>query len=402
MKNLIKVGLTDCAGSLLPILTWYILGILKDNRYANVFMLTYAFQFAWLLVFRICVAGNVKYEKKLNEMTHSISLTSSFIGLLILSSIVAVIWTNIDNVMTFYGVTDVEYKYFSLFGLVLLVLDYIEYILKYLLQFSNDNRRAAVTCYSYYILRILFVIVLAVSGVSNNVLMIGTVVFCIAMLIVLIMYNHKLFSGVRFKFKIIESIKMAYSSIASNGAMFLIYSFGMCTLEGSEIFLSAYNAMTMATDTQWDILYSSIDTNTSIIVLDGEYEDKKHVMSSNAITYSLLLLATSAIALLIICETLNVNKMFAFVLLLLECAQFPAYALKYVYQAWVECVCPNKLMFILTVSVYLVRIFTLFIVNNEYALSISVAVSAVYGNAMYFIFYMYMRKKYAARQIDCI
>jgi uncharacterized membrane-anchored protein len=59
-------------------------------------------------------------------------------------------------------------------------------------------------------------------------------------------------------------------------------------------------------------------------------------------------------------------------------------------------------MFILTVSVYLVRIFTLFIVNNEYALSISVAVAAVYGNAMYFIFYMYMRKKYAARQIDCI
>jgi hypothetical protein len=297
-------------------------------------------------------------------------------------------------IMSYYGTTDVEYKYSSIFGVVLLVLDYVEYIFKYLLQLDENNKGAALVCYSYYILRILFILLMILLGVSNNQLMLYTVFFCISMLIVIAIINRSLFKGFKFQLKFVESFKMAYASIASNGAMFFIYSLGLGTLEGSEVFLSAYNAMAMATDTQWDILYSAIDTNTTLSVLKGKYDENHNKLMRNSVIYSVLLFISSAIILFFIGITLNIDFKVAFITLLLETCTFPFYAIKYVQQAWIECINPTKMAFFLTISVYAVRIGTMIITNCIYSLSIGLLASAVFGNTLYIIYYLYERKRY--------
>jgi hypothetical protein len=394
MKNIIKIGLTDCIGSLLPILTWYALGSLKDSRFANVFILTYSFQFIWQLIAKVCIVSNVKYEKKLKEQDHSISLTTSIIGLILLVIVVCIFWNNMESIMIYYGVTDEEYKYFSLFGLVLLTLDYVQFNIKYLLQLNENNKGAALVCYSYYILRLLFIILLVALGFSSNQLMILTVLFCTGMLIVISIINKDLFKGFRPKFRIVESIKMSYSSIASNISMFLIYSLGLGTLKGSIAFLTAYNTMSMATDTQWDILYSAVDTNTSLSTLKGTYDSKKSKITKDSIIYSILLFISSLIALAIICLTLNTDYKLAYIFFLMECITFPLYAIKYSHIAWIECTNPTNKAFFLTASVYVVRIVTMIVVNNQYSLSLGVLIAALYDSTVYLIYYINERKKH--------
>jgi hypothetical protein len=238
------------------------------------------------------------------------------------------------------------------------------------------------------------IIALAVIGVNNKTLMISSISFCTSMVTGLCVFNKELFEGYKVKFKIRESFKMAYGSLVSNISMFLLYSLGLGTLSGSEMFLSAYNAMSMASDTQWDILYSAIDTHTSIVTLKGNYEKEKKNLFKNAAIYALLLLSSSIIVLYIICVTLNIDKKMAFIMLFLEMSVLPMWGIRYVMTSWIECASPSKGMFYIGMIVYIVRISMTYLIKNQYALSWGVAYSAIVTTVVYSAYYYYKRKYY--------
>ena len=63
-------------------------------------------------------------------------------------------------------------------------------------------------------------------------------------------------------------------------------------------FLAEYNMMSLCTDTQWDVLSTGIDTNTTLNVADGKYDKSLYYIH---IVYSVILFVSSALLLVIMC-----------------------------------------------------------------------------------------------------
>ena len=68
MKRLLRISFNSAIFSLIPILSWFMLGLLVDKNLVNVFTLTYPLQFIWALMKSIFATGaNISKEKDKNE-----------------------------------------------------------------------------------------------------------------------------------------------------------------------------------------------------------------------------------------------------------------------------------------------------------------------------------------------
>ena len=68
MNRLLRISFNTAFLSLIPILSWFVIGILIDKNLTNVFTLTYPLQFVWLLLKSIFGTGaNICKEKEKNE-----------------------------------------------------------------------------------------------------------------------------------------------------------------------------------------------------------------------------------------------------------------------------------------------------------------------------------------------
>ena len=68
MKRLLRISFNSAIFSLIPILSWFMLGLLVDKNLVNVFTLTYPLQFIYALMKSIFATGsNISKEKDKNE-----------------------------------------------------------------------------------------------------------------------------------------------------------------------------------------------------------------------------------------------------------------------------------------------------------------------------------------------
>lgn len=176
--------------------------------------------------------------------------------------------------------------------------------------------------------------------------------------------------------------------------MLVIYLFGLTDINGTVYFLASYNIMVMCTDTQWDILYSAIDTKTSLEICNGNYKKKNKQMLKQAIAYSILLIISSIIMIIIMRLTKSFNIKTTFILFIIQCIIFPLYAIRYTYESWLRLEYSGIWITIITTAVYVVRITLLFSLQTNYALSISVFIAAVLDVISMIILYNTVRKKY--------
>ena len=51
MKRLLRISFDSAIFSLIPVLSWFALGIIVDKNLTNVFTLTYPIQFVWYVNF---------------------------------------------------------------------------------------------------------------------------------------------------------------------------------------------------------------------------------------------------------------------------------------------------------------------------------------------------------------
>ena len=107
MKRLFRIGSGLFIYSIIPILSWIVLSyILGDNRIANVFSLTYAIQFVWLILRSFFGSGaNVRKEKENNPNS---VWNSIFWGTIFSILIFAIPLIFVDKYIAFFG-QDVEF-----------------------------------------------------------------------------------------------------------------------------------------------------------------------------------------------------------------------------------------------------------------------------------------------------
>lgn len=390
MKQLIKIAATDSLQSLLPILMWYVVGTAYgDTDYFNIFTLTYAYQFIYCIIYYNLVIGTIQYERKKNldntDYSHSAILLSALIYLIINLCI----FYNIDNIFIQLNVNS-KYTNMYIFSIICLNMDMIVCGICKTLQYKEDNKKAFILTTIYYIIRILLVVISRL--VFDNQLyslILNTILLALVVLIICI--KHIKIKKIRIN--IFKGVKYQISTLPNNIGMLVIYLFGLTDINGTVHFLASYNIMAMCTDTQWDILYSAIDTKTSLEICNGNYEKKKKQMLKQAITYSILLMISSIIMIIIMRLTKPFNIKTTVVLFIIECITFPLYAIRYTYESWLRLEYSGIWITIISTAVYIIRITLSFSLQTNYALSISVFIAAILGGISMIILYNTVRKK---------
>lgn len=395
MGKLVKIGITNSIGSIMPILMWYLIGITYGSEFQNMFTLTYAFQFIYLLLFNIFVNGSIKYQKKENNsQDNSYCISGIMIGAIIFTLIIVVVQVNLQSVLNYYEIEYNTYKEMYIFGIVNLLLDYLLLSFKTILQYSENNKGAFNITLVYYLSKIIniFIIRLFTTGIKQ---------FCLAhitlsalIITLIVVKNREIFKAFKFKTNILNYMKYSLKDIPSSIGMLIIYGLGISKVTtNSSVFLASYNAVAMSTDTQWDILSSSIDTNTSIKVLNNEYEKNKKKLFVGSIAYSILLMISSIIIMLLLyitSDNLSIDVMFT--MFLIECSWFPIYAIRYTMMSWLSIENPCKEIVIISTSNYILRTFASMTLTSNYALSIGVMISAIYANTLDIILYFRKHK----------
>lgn len=292
MKRLLRISFDSAIFSLIPILSWFMLGLLVDKNLINVFTLTYPLQFIWALMKSIFATGaNISKEKDKNN---NAVLSGMTIGMIVGFIVFGIFAINVRKYIEFMNMDYEVYKEFALYSICQL---YIQLVFSFVLEklyFEDKEKLANKYCMQ---LNLLNFIVLILSAIILKNKMQIVVVTLITILIYTAYVTIKQYKRFEFKISIINCLKYESVEICNNILFFLIFLFGLSNaLQFGEKYILALNFVALITDTQWDS-FESIKTVAKIDISKEKFNYKNHKMNA----YKLLgILLTTVFVMLVV------------------------------------------------------------------------------------------------------
>ena len=292
MKRLLRISLDSAIFSLIPVLSWFALGIIVDKNLTNVFTLTYPIQFLWYVLKSIFGTGaNISKEKDKNE---NAVLSGMTLGIIVGFFVFGFIAVNIESYIKFMNMDVAIYKEFALYSIIQL---YIQLVFAFVLEklyFENKEKLANKYCFTLNILNFAVLVISALIFKEKMNIVITTLlsIFIYVMIVTIKSYN-------KFKFSInlLNCIKYDSVEMFNNIAFFLIFLFGLSNaLEYGTKYAIALNFVALITDTQWDAL-ASISTVAKIYICQNKFNYKEHKMNA----YKLLAILFVSVIIMFIC-----------------------------------------------------------------------------------------------------
>lgn len=129
MKRLLRISLNSAIFSFIPILSWFLLGVLVDKNLVNVFTLTYPLQFIWLLMKSIfATSANISKEKDKNE---NAVLSAMTLGIIVGFVVYGLFAVYVKRYIEFMNMDYEIYKEFALYSIFQL---YIQLVFSFVLE----------------------------------------------------------------------------------------------------------------------------------------------------------------------------------------------------------------------------------------------------------------------------
>ena len=218
MNRLLRISFNTAFLSLIPILSWFVIGILIDKNLTNVFTLTYPLQFVWLLLKSIFGTGaNICKEKEKNENAVGSGMTlGSIIGL----GIFGFVALNIESYISFMNMDIATYKEFALYSVIQL---YIQLVFSFILEklyFEDKNKLANKYCILFNMLNFITLIISSLLFSSKMAIVITTLLVIFLYLIFLIAKTYQKF---KLEIHIIKYIKYDSVEVFNSIAFFIIF-----------------------------------------------------------------------------------------------------------------------------------------------------------------------------------
>lgn len=327
MKRLLRISFNSAIFSLIPILSWFMLGLLVDKNLVNVFTLTYPLQFIWALMKSIFATGaNISKEKDKNN---NAVLSGMTIGIVIGFIVFGIFAINARKYIEFMNMDYEIYKEFTLYSIFQL---YIQLIFSFVLEklyFEDKEKLANKYCIQ---LNLLNFVVLIVSAIILKRKIQIVVVTLIAILIYTAYVTIKQYKRFKLKINIINCLKYESVEICNNILFFLIFLFGLSNaLQFGKKYILALNFVALITETQWDS-FESIKTVAKIDISKEKFNYKNHKMNA----YKLLgiLLTTVFIMLVVSLKYYDLDFKITAIYLSFELINFiiyPIYSIKTSY-----------------------------------------------------------------------
>lgn len=279
MKRLLKIGFDLSLLSFIPIISWFLLGIIVDKNLINIFTLTYPLQFIYYILKSIfSIGANINKEKDNNQ---NAVMSGMVIGTIISITIFSIILINIDNYINFMNMDIHTYKIFTIYSVLQLFIS-LEFAM-ILNKLYYEEKNILANKYSLIFNLLNFILLIGASLITKNQIVIITTT-----LIPLALFTMYIYIKNSDKFKlqldIIKCIKYDSVELFNNIAFFLIFLFGLSNaLEFGEQYAIALTFVALITDTQWDTA-DAIVIAATIDISKNNFNYKYHI--SNA--YKLL------------------------------------------------------------------------------------------------------------------
>lgn len=327
MKRLLRISFNSAIFSLIPILSWFALGLLVDKNLVNVFTLTYPLQFIWALMKSVFATGaNISKEKDKNENAVLSGMTAGIIFGFIIFGIFAI---NVRKYIEFMNMDYVIYKEFALYSIFQLYIHLVFTFVMEKLYFEGKEKLANKYCMQLNLLN--FTILILSAIILKNKIQIVFVTL-VAILVYTAWVTIKQYKKFKFEINIFKCFKYESVEICNNVLFFLIFLFGLSNaLQFGEKYVLALNLVALITDTQWDS-FEAIKTVAKIDISKENFNYKKH--KANAYKLLGILIVTIFIMLGISLSYYNLDLKITAIYLSFELINFiifPIYSIKTSY-----------------------------------------------------------------------
>lgn len=327
MQRLLRISFNSAIFSLIPILSWFMLGLLVDKNLVNVFTLTYPLQFIYALMKSIFATGaNISKEKDKNN---NAVLSGMTVGIVVGLFVFGIFAINVRKYIEFMNMDYEIYKEFALYSIFQL---YIQLVFSFALEklyFEDKESVANKYCMQLNILNFVVLILSAIIFKNKMQIVITTL---IAILIYTSYVTIKQFKRFKFKINILNCFKYESVEICNNILFFLIFLFGLSNaLQFGEKYMLALNFVALITDTQWDS-FEAIKTVAKIDISKEKFNYKRHKI--NAYNLLVILIITVFIMLIVSLKYYDLDLKITAIYLSFELINFiiyPIYSIKTSY-----------------------------------------------------------------------
>lgn len=248
MKRLLRISFDLSLLSFIPIISWFLLGIIVDKNLINIFTLTYPLQFIYYIIKSIFSTGaNISKEKDKNE---NAVMSGLMLGTIVSIIIFTIILLNVDNYINFMNMDISTYKNFTIYSILQLFICLEFAMMQDKLYYEEKNKLANKHSLVFNLLN--FILLIGTSLITKNqVIIIATTLIPLAIYTLYIYIKNS--DKFKFNINVLKCIKYDSVELFNNIAFFLIFLFGLSNaLEYGEMYATALTFIALITDTQWD------------------------------------------------------------------------------------------------------------------------------------------------------
>lgn len=248
MKRLLRISFDLSLLSFIPIISWFLLGIIVDKNLINIFTLTYPLQFIYYIIKSIFSTGaNISKEKDKNK---DAVMSGLMLGTIVSIIIFTIILFNVDNYISFMNMDINTYKNFTIYSILQLFICLEFAMMQDKLYYEEKNKLANKHSLVFNLLNFILLIGTALIT-KNQIIIISTTLIPLAIYTLYIYIKNS--NKFKFNINVLKCIKYDSVELFNNIAFFLIFLFGLSNaLEYGEIYATALTFIALITDTQWD------------------------------------------------------------------------------------------------------------------------------------------------------
>ena len=248
MKRLLRISFDLSLLSFIPIISWFLLGIIVDKNLINIFTLTYPLQFIYYIIKSIFSTGaNISKEKDKNK---DAVMSGLILGTIVSIIIFTIILLNVDNYISFMNMDISTYKNFTIYSILQLFICLEFAMMQDKLYYEEKNKLANKHSLVFNLLNFILLIGTALIT-KNQIIIISTTLIPLAIYTLYIYIKNS--NKFKFNINVLKCIKYDSVELFNNIAFFLIFLFGLSNaLEYVEMYATALTFIALITDTQWD------------------------------------------------------------------------------------------------------------------------------------------------------
>ena len=320
MKRLLRISFDLSLLSFIPIISWFLLGIIIDKSLINIFTLTYPLQFIYYIIKSIFSTGaNISKEKDKNE---NVVMSGLVLGTIISIIIFMIILLNVDNYINFMNMDINTYKNFTIYSILQLFISLEFAMMQDKLYYEEKNKLANKNSVIFNLIN--FVLLIGTSLITKN-----QIIIISTTLIPLLLFTIYIYIKNSNKFKLninlLKCIKYDSVELFNNIAFFLIFLFGLSNaLEYGESYATALTFVALITDTQWDT-FDAIKEAATIDISKGKFNYKEH--RNNAYKLLSILFGSSLVMFGILYSFYDLNFKITMIYFSFEIVNFLVYSI---------------------------------------------------------------------------